>query len=55
MISVIMERNKFYNYCNNIWSKPYRHVVVDKVRNLIYDDIFEEQESDSDSDRDFVS
>jgi hypothetical protein len=43
VVSTIMEKHKFYTFVDNVWSKKYGYIVINRDDNLIYSDIFIEQ------------
>src|SRR5712671_2422006 len=45
VVSTIMEKNKFFTFVDNVWSKKYSYIVINRDANLIYTDIFIEQKS----------
>ena len=49
IVGTIMDRNDFYTFADNVWSKRYSYIVVDRDREKVFSDILEVQDN-SDSD-----
>jgi hypothetical protein len=53
VVGTIMDRAQFYSYADNIWSKRYQYIVIDKDKERVFTDIFDEkEESENDSESD---
>ena len=46
VIGTILDRDQFYSFADNTWSRRYSYVVVDKEKERVFNDIFEESDSD---------
>src|SRR5438093_4200417 len=43
IVGSMMDKDSFANYVDNVWSKKYSYIVIDRENKKIYDDIFEEK------------
>jgi len=43
IVSTIMEKNKFFTLTDNMWSKRYKYIVINRDENVVYTEIFDEQ------------
>ncbi len=51
VVGTIMDKNEFHAHSDKIWSKRYQYIVIDKDREKVFTNIFEDhEESDSESD-----
>ena len=48
VIGTIMDKQKFYSLADNIWSKKYSYIAINRDSEKIITDIFEEQEESED-------
>ena len=50
VVGNIMDRKEFDALASHVWSKKYRYIVINRNSEKIINDIFEEEDDDSDSD-----
>ena len=42
IVGSMMDKDSFANYVDNVWSKKYSYIVIDRENEKIYDDVFSE-------------
>jgi archaellum biogenesis ATPase FlaH len=56
IVGTIMDKNEFINYADSVWSKKYRYIVIDREKEKIFSDVFEENydnEHDNDNEDEY--
>jgi len=52
-VGTIMDRNDFNGFADSVWSKKYSYIVIDRVKEKIFSDIFEDDLDDDENTNDF--